>query len=114
MEFRRVRFRSTRQNLPTLRRDCAENLSAYGAYIMAPADSERQVTLIASGSEVQIALEAQKLLRDEGISSAVVSMPSWELFGQQPAHYRDEVPGERKRAVEGKGGAGRVVIGGRR
>src|SRR3546814_7124573 len=54
----------TRQNLPTLRRDCAENLSAYGAYIMAPADSERQVPLIASGSEVQIALEAQNLLCD--------------------------------------------------
>src|SRR3546814_21005682 len=60
---------------------------------MAPADSERQVTLIASGSEVQIALDAQKLLRDEGISSAVVSMPSWELSDHQPAHYRDEVLG---------------------
>ncbi|HEY9539398.1 MAG TPA: transketolase C-terminal domain-containing protein, partial [Kiloniellaceae bacterium] len=95
----------TRQNLPTLRRDCAENLSAYGAYIMAPADSERQVTLIASGSEVQIALEAQKLLRDEGISSAVVSMPSWELFEQQPAHYRDEVlgPGTLHIAIEAAG-----------
>src|SRR3546814_17660615 len=104
---------------------CAENLSAYGAYIMAPADSERQVTLIASGSEVQIALEAQKLLRDEGISSAVVSMPSWELFEQQPAPYRDEVLGPgtlhialeaagpvgwaaRKRVVKGKRGAVRV------
>ncbi|MGE5765924.1 MAG: transketolase [Bacteroidota bacterium] len=83
----------TRQNLPTLRRECAENLSAFGAYIMAPADSQRQVTLIASGSEVQIAMEAQKLLRDEGISAAVVSMPSWELFEQQPPHYRDEVLG---------------------
>src|SRR3546814_9373061 len=72
---------------------------------MAPADSERQVTLIASGSEVQIALEAQKLLRDEGISSAVVSMPSWELFEQQPAHYRDEVlgPGTLHIAIEAAG-----------
>src|SRR3546814_13928211 len=75
----------------TLRRECGENLSAFGAYIMAPADSERQVTLIASGSEVQIALEAQQLLRAEGISAAVVSMPSWELFEQQPPHYRDEI-----------------------
>src|SRR3546814_18313726 len=88
MEFRRVRFRSTRQNLPTLRRDCAENLSAYGASLMAPADSERQVTLIASGSAVQIALEAQQLMRDEGISSAVVSMPSWELFKQKTSTER--------------------------
>src|SRR3546814_7570964 len=62
----------TRQNLPTLRRDCAENLSAYGAYIMAPADSERQVTLIASGSEVQIALEAQK--RSEEHTSELQSL----------------------------------------
>ncbi len=92
----------TRQGLPTLRKDVSENHSAYGAYIMAPADSERQVTLIASGSEVQIALEAQKLLRDEGISAAVVSMPCWELFEQQPPHYRDEVlgPGTLHIAIE--------------
>ncbi|WP_227010257.1 transketolase [Pelagibius marinus] len=92
----------TRQGLPTLRKDISENHSAYGAYIMAPADSERQVTLIASGSEVQIALEAQKLLRDEGISAAVVSMPCWELFDQQPPHYRDEVlgPGTLHIAIE--------------
>ncbi|MEQ8354696.1 MAG: transketolase [Kiloniellaceae bacterium] len=92
----------TRQGLPTLRKDISENHSAYGAYIMAPADSERQVTLIASGSEVVIALEAQKLLRDEGISSAVVSMPCWELFERQTPHYRDEVlgPGTLHIAIE--------------
>jgi transketolase len=92
----------TRQGLPTLRQDISENHSAYGGYIMTPADSERQVTLIASGSEVQIALEAQQLLRDEGISAAVVSMPCWELFDQQPPHYRDEVlgPGTLHIAVE--------------
>ncbi|GAB4224495.1 MAG: transketolase [Kiloniellaceae bacterium] len=92
----------TRQGLPTLRKDISENHSAYGAYIMAPADSERQVTLIASGSEVVIALEAQKLLREEGISAAVVSMPCWELFEQQPPHYRDEVlgPGTLHIAIE--------------
>jgi transketolase len=95
----------TRQNLPTLRRECAENLSAFGAYILAPADSQRQVTLIASGSEVQIAMEAQQLLRGEGISAAVVSMPSWELFEQQPPHYRDEVlgPGTLHIAIEAAG-----------
>ncbi len=92
----------TRQGLPTLRKDISENLSAYGAYIMVPADSERQVTLIASGSEVQIAMEAQKLLRKQGISAAVVSIPCWELFEQQPAHYRDEVlgPGTLHIAIE--------------
>src|SRR3546814_16345739 len=75
---------------------------------MAPADSERQVTLIASGSEVQIALEAQQLLRAEGISAAVVSMPSWELFEQQPPHYRDEVlgPGTLHIAIEAAAGFG--------
>jgi len=95
----------TRQNLPTLRREYAENLSAFGAYILAPADSQRQVTLIASGSEVQIAMEAQQLLRGEGISAAVVSMPSWELFEQQPPHYRDEVlgPGTLHIAIEAAG-----------
>jgi len=92
----------TRQGLPTLRRECSENLSAYGAYILAPADSERQVTLIASGSEVQIAMEAQQLLREQNISAAVVSIPCWELFEQQPPHYRDEVlgPGTLHIAIE--------------
>jgi len=92
----------TRQGLPTLRKECSENLAAYGAYIMAPADSERQVTLIASGSEVEIAMQAQDLLRKEGISAAVVSMPCWELFEQQPPHYRDEVlgPGTLHIAIE--------------
>ncbi|MGD1880559.1 MAG: transketolase [Kiloniellaceae bacterium] len=92
----------TRQGLPTLRRECSENLSAYGAYILAPADSERQVTLIASGSEVEIAMQAQDLLRQQGISAAVVSMPCWELFEQQPPHYRDEVlgPGTLHIAIE--------------
>jgi transketolase len=92
----------TRQGLPTLRRDVSENLSSYGAYIMSPADSERQVTLLASGSEVEIAMAAQDLLRAEGISAAVVSMPCWELFEQQPPHYRDEVlgPGTLHIAIE--------------
>ena len=84
----------TRQGLPTVRREpTAENLSGYGAYILAPADRTREVTLIASGSEVEIALAAQGLLKDQGISAAVISMPCWELFAAQPQHYRDEVLG---------------------
>ena len=92
----------TRQGLPTIRKAGPENLSAYGAYIMVPADSERQVTLLASGSEVHVAMEAQKMLREEGISAAVVSVPCWELFEQQPPHYRDEVlgPGTLHIAIE--------------
>lgn len=93
----------TRQNLPTVRGEhAAENYCSWGAYILASAASQRQVTLLASGSEVQIALEARQLLQDEGISAAVVSMPSWEIFLEQPAHYRDEVlgPGALQIAVE--------------
>jgi transketolase len=83
----------TRQGLPSLRNEASENLCAHGGYILAPAESERQVTLIASGSEVAIALEAQALLGAQGISAAVVSMPCWELFQAQTPHYRDEVLG---------------------
>jgi transketolase len=84
----------TRQNVPTVRTEhVAENYSGWGAYILAPADGQRQVTLLATGSEVQIALQARQQLQDKGISAAVVSMPCWELFLEQPPHYRDEVLG---------------------
>ncbi len=92
----------SRQGLPFLRKDASENLSAHGGYILAPAGNERQVTLIASGSEVAIALEAQALLGAQDISAAVVSMPCWELFQAQTPHYRDEVlgPGTLHIAIE--------------
>ncbi len=93
----------SRQGLPTLRTETyAENHSAWGAYILSPAGGQRQLTLIASGSEVPVALEARKLLAEENIHAAVVSMPCWELFLEQPAHYRDEVlgPGLLRVAVE--------------
>ncbi len=92
----------TRQGVPSLRRDYKENLSAHGGYILAPAEQSRQVTLIASGSEVEIAMQAQKLLQEQDISAAVVSMPCWELFEQQAQHYRDEVlgPGTLHVAIE--------------
>ncbi len=84
----------SRQGLPLVRRDDGvENLSAFGAYILSPASGERQASLLATGSEVAIALEAQRLLGEEEIAAAVVSMPSWELFAAQPAHYQDEVLG---------------------
>jgi len=98
----------TRQAVPSLRRDGAENLSAYGAYIMVPAGGDRQVTLIASGSEVAIAMAARERLAAEGIATAVVSMPCWELFQAQPAHYRDEVlgPGSLRIGIEAAGAFG--------
>ena len=83
----------SRQNLPTLRTDAAENLTSFGGYILAPAAGQRAVTLIASGSEVALAVEAKALLEAEGIATAVVSLVSWELFAEQPQHYRDEVLG---------------------
>ncbi len=98
----------TRQNLPTLRRDHGENLSALGAYILAPADRGRQVTLIATGSEVEIAIAARSQLEEQGIATAVVSMPCWELFEQQSQNYRDEVlgPGSLRIAIEAATGFG--------
>lgn len=99
----------TRQGLPTLRVDSGENYCAHGAYILQTAeDGQRAVTLIASGSEVAIACEARAKLQEMGISAAVVSMPCWELFLEQPAHYRDEVlgPGTLHIALEAASGFG--------
>jgi transketolase len=93
----------TRQKLPTVRSEpSAENLSQRGAYILSPAEREREVTLIASGSEVAIALDAQARLQADGIATAVISMPCWTLFARQSDHYRDEVlgPGSLRVAIE--------------
>ncbi|MBR9971429.1 transketolase [Magnetospirillum sulfuroxidans] len=88
-------FALSRQNLPTLRTTHnADNLTAKGAYVLSEADGKRQVTLLATGSEVSMALEAQKLLAAKGVAAAVVSMPCWELFDQQSKEYRAEVLGE--------------------
>jgi transketolase len=83
----------SRQNLPTLDRPIAENLSARGAYVLQEPEGGRDVTLLATGSEVAIALEAAKLLQMLGKRAAVVSMPSFELFAAQPADYRALVLG---------------------
>jgi len=83
----------SRQNLPTLERPIAENLSARGAYVLQEPEGGRDVTLLATGSEVAIALEAAKLLQILGKRAAVVSMPSFELFAAQPADYRALVLG---------------------
>ncbi len=89
-------FALSRQGVPTLRVDhTAENLSAKGGYVLADAKaSARQVTLLATGSEVHLATQARETLEAEGIGTAVVSMPCWELFDQQDAAYRDGVLGK--------------------
>ncbi len=84
----------TRQAVPTLRtKHTDENRSAQGGYVLQEAGHPRQVTLIATGSEVSIAVEARSRLEADGIGTAVVSMPSWELFDRQPAAYREDVLG---------------------
>ena len=87
-------FALSRQNLPTLRSDNgSENLTAKGAYVLSPATGKHQVTLIATGSEVSLAMDAQKILADKGIGASVVSMPCWELFDKQSKDYRDATLG---------------------
>ncbi|MGQ9367109.1 transketolase [Azospirillum sp. A39] len=96
----------SRQNLPTLRTvHSAENRCARGAYVLADADGERRATLLATGSEVEIALAARAALQADGVPTAVVSMPSWELFARQPADYRRAVlrPDTARVAVEALG-----------
>jgi transketolase len=84
----------SRQNLPAV---CATfddvNRSARGAYILEEAEGRRLVTLLATGSEVAIALGARKRLQAYGVGTAVVSMPCFELFEQQDQTYRREVLG---------------------
>ncbi len=82
----------SRQGLPTVRTDHkTKNLTAQGGYVLADATGKRQVLLMATGSEVAIALQARALLEAEGIGTRVVSMPCWELFAQQDAAYRKRV-----------------------
>jgi transketolase len=83
----------TRQALPAQRTDTAENRTARGGYILAEADGARQATLIATGSEVPIAMDARAALAAEGIATAVVSLPCWELFAGQDEAYRAQVLG---------------------
>ncbi|MCA3349101.1 MAG: transketolase [Roseomonas sp.] len=87
----------SRQNLPTLRTDTAENRSARGGYVLAEADGARQATLIATGSEVSLAMSARDALQAAGVATAVVSLPCWELFAAQDDAYRASVLGSAPR-----------------
>ena len=84
----------TRQGLPLLRTEAgSENRSARGAYVLAGADGTRDVTLLATGSEVSLAMLAREKLAEDGVRAAVVSMPCWELFEKEPEDYRRHVLG---------------------
>lgn len=81
----------SRQNLPTLRKSVDENLTAKGGYVLAGEDSAT-VTLLATGSEVSLAVEVKdRLEQNKNISCKVVSMPCWALFDRQPKTYRKNV-----------------------
>ena len=93
----------TRQGLPMLRNSVSENLTAKGGYIISDVSQgkERQATIVATGSEVSLAVEAQQKLKEEGIEVAVVSMPCTELFDAQSKDYKEKVLGKAPRvAVE--------------
>jgi transketolase len=82
----------SRQNLKPVRREAAaENLSARGGYTLRRADGERRVIIIATGSEVEIALEVAERLATEGVGADVVSLPCWERFEAQDEAYRESV-----------------------
>jgi transketolase len=84
----------TRQGLPIVDRQQYASAAGLcqGAYVLSPEKGDTlDVVLIASGSEVQLILAAQEHLAAEGIMARVVSMPSWELFEEQPQSYRDAV-----------------------
>ena len=96
----------SRQALPTIRDGSRDNQVALGAYVLVEPSFARDVTLIATGSEVAIALEAARLLAEGGMQAAVVSAPCFDLFRQQPSDYRARVLGSAPRvgveaAVEG-------------
>ena len=95
----------SRQGVPQLRLDdTGENLSERGAYVISQHGETRDVTLLATGTEVSLAVGAAKKLHAQGYGVAVVSMPSWELFERQNEAYRSEVLGAAPRiAIEAAG-----------
>lgn len=85
----------SRQSVPLMRNNAEENLSKKGAYVISPAQKERAATIIATGTEVHIAVAAQELLLKKGIDIAVVSMPCMELFEEQTLQYQMQVLGDK-------------------
>jgi transketolase len=81
----------TRQNLPQLRAERTGNLSARGAYRLRAAAATRRVVLVATGSEVEVAVATAEALEGQGIGADVVSMPCWSLFDAQDQAYRSDL-----------------------
>lgn len=92
----------SRQGVPAVRTEYSEeNKCAKGAYVLRAADGPRKATIIATGTEVEIAMTARDQLQAEGVPTAVVSMPCWELFEQQSDAYKHDTLGDGVRvAVE--------------
>jgi transketolase len=85
----------SRQGLKAFRSEkSSDNKVAKGGYILNSISSKRDLTLIATGSEVEIAMEAADTLNEEGLKVAVVTMPCWELFDQQNETYKKEILGD--------------------
>jgi len=89
----------SRQAVPNLRGNSAENLSAKGGYVLKSPEGKRDVTLLATGTEVGLAVDAANVLAKEGIAAAVVSMPSFELFRAQTQDYQHDVLGHQPRVA---------------
>jgi transketolase len=92
----------SRQDLAILDPNAVRGNVAKGAYILSDTEGEPDVTLLATGSEVELSLLAKDLLAEHGVQARVVSMPSWELFDAQSAEYREQVLGPK--------GAARVSV----
>ena len=89
----------SRQNLPFLRTSARINQTANGAYILSGTNEARDITLIATGSEVHLALEAQQQLKEKHIHACVISMPCQELFNIQPKSYQEHILGTAPRVA---------------
>ncbi|MEY4591159.1 MAG: hypothetical protein RIR18_54, partial [Pseudomonadota bacterium] len=89
----------SRQNLPTVTGKIADANIAKGGYVLSECEGDAQVTLIATGSEIKLALDAQTALAAEGISTRVVSMPCTNVFDRQSAEYKTSVLGGCKKRV---------------
>ncbi len=89
----------SRQNLPTVTQNIADADIAKGGYVLSEAEGEAQLTFIATGSEIKLALDAQAALAGEGIATRVVSMPCTNVFDRQSADYKSAVLGGCKKRI---------------
>jgi transketolase len=89
----------SRQNLPTVTQNVADTDIAKGGYVLSECDGEAQITFIATGSEIKLALDSQAALAGEGIASRVISMPCTNVFDRQSAEYKSSVLGTCKKRI---------------